>query len=366
MKFLDLNIQYNLIKEEVDRAVQKVLDSSQFIDGEETKKFERNIAKLCGTKYAVSVDSGTDALFLSLKALGVKNGDEVITTPFSFIATVEVIANLGARPVLADIDPTSFNISPSEIRKKITEKTKVILPVHLFGNPAEMKEIKKIAEDYKLKIVEDAAQAIGSKYDNHPIGGIGDIGCFSFYPTKNLGAYGDGGMVVTNDKKIAEKIRLLRNHGSSPRKKYLNLSLGTNSRLDEIQAAILRVKMNHLSDWNNKRAEIASYYNKMLRGVEKPQILKNRDHVFHQYTIRLKRRDDLKKYLEKKGIPTRIYYPIPLHLQPALSYLNYKKGGFPEAEKASEEVLSLPIYPEILESDLNKIVNETNNFFDLK
>ncbi len=366
MKFLDLNIQYNLIKEEINQAIERVFQSSQFIDGEETKNLEENVAKLCEVRHAISVDSGTDALFLSLKALGIKKDDEVITTPFSFIATAEVIANLGAKPVFVDIDPLSFNISPSEIRKKITNKTKAIIPVHLFGNPAEMKEIKKIAKDYNLKIIEDAAQAFGSKYDDRPVGGIGDIGCFSFYPTKNLAAYGDGGMVVTNNKKIAEKIKLLRNHGSSPEKKYLNLSLGMNSRLDEIQAAILRVKMNYLSDWNNKRAEIASYYNKMLRDVEKPQILKDRNHVFHQYTIRTRKRNDLKKYLEIRGVPTRIYYPLPLHLQPALNYLNYRKGDFPEAEKASEEVLSLPVYPEISEEDLNKIVDEINNFFDLK
>jgi len=388
MEFLDLTLQYKSIKREVNEAIKRVLESGQFIGGKEVENFEKEIAKFCGVKYAISVNSGTDALFLSLKALGIGSGDEVITTLFTFIATAEVIANLGAKPVFVDINPQTFNIDPSKIEKAITKKTKAIIPVHLFGQMADMDEIIRIAKKYKLFVVEDAAQAIGAKI-KFPIsnfqfsnksqisksklkikwrmaGSIGDLGCFSFFSSKNLGAYGDGGMVVTNNKKLAEKIRLLRNHGSSPKEKYLNLILGTNSRLDAIQAAILRVKLKYLKKWIKKRQEIANYYNQFLQGIgdiQVPEILLDRTHTFHQYTIRTKNRDKLKKYLEKNGIPTMIYYPIPLHLQPAFKCLGYKKGDFPESEKASKEVLSLPMYPELSKKEQEFIVRKIKEFY---
>jgi len=381
IKFLDLTAQYKSIKKEIDEAIKKVLESGQFIGGKEVENFEKEIAKFCGVKYAISVNSGTDALFLSLKALGIGPGDEVITTPFTFIATAEVIANLGAKPVFVDIDPKIFNIDPSKIEKAVTKKTRALIPVHLFGQMADMGEIMRIARKYKLFVVEDAAQAIGAeiklktqisklktatkKSKVLKAGAIGDLGCFSFFPSKNLGAYGDGGMVVTNNKKLAEKIRFLRNHGSLPKNKYLNLILGTNSRLDAIQAAILRVKLKYLKKWIKKRQEIANYYNQSLKGVgdiKVPEILPDRTHTFHQYTIRTKHRDRLKKYLEKNGIPTMIYYPIPLHLQPAFKYLGYKKGDFPEAEKASKEVLSLPIYPELSNKGQKIVVRKIKKY----
>jgi len=399
MEFLDLTLQYKSIKREVNEAIKRVLESGQFIGGKEVENFEKEFARFCGVKYAISLNSGTDALFLSLKALEIGPGDEVITTPFTFIATAEVIANLGAKPVFVDIDPKHFNIDPSKIEKAITKKTKAIIPVHLFGQMADMDEIIRIAKKYKLFVVEDAAQAIGAKI-KFPIpnfqfsnksqisksklkikwlmaGAIGDLGCFSFFSSKNLGAYGDGGMVVTNNKKLAEKIRLLRNHGSSPKEKYLNLILGTNSRLDAIQAAILRVKLKYLKKWIRMRAERAAYYTSQLNQLNKftklskltklvtPAIASNRTHTFHQYTIRVNARvrNKLIKYLSQNGIPTMIYYPIPLHLQPAFKYLGYKKGDFPESEKASKEVLSLPMYPELSKKEQEFIVRKIKEFY---
>ena len=371
MKFLNLTKQYKSIKREIDFAIKRVLESGNFIGGEEVEGFENEMAKFCGTKYAVGVNSGTDALFLSLKALGINEGDEVITTPFTFIATAEIIANCGAKPVFVDIDPKTFNIDPNSVLKYLStlrtkKRPKAIIPVHLFGQIADMDRIMRIARKYKLYVIEDAAQAIGAEYKGKKAGSIGDVGCFSFFPSKNLAAYGDGGMVVTNNKKIADKIRLLRNHGSSPKEKYLNLILGTNSRLDALQAAILRVKLKHLTKWSHERAKKADYYSKNLKGIGDiivPKISSGRNHIFHQYTIRTKLRDKLQKYLKEKGIPTMIYYPLPLHLQPAFKYLAYKKGDFPEAEKAAKEVLSLPIYPEISQKDQDYIIQKIKEFF---
>ena len=369
MKFIDLVTQYQLIKPEINKAIQRVLDSSTFIGGKEVEEFEKEVARFCGVKYTIGVNSGTDALFLSLKALDINSGDEVITTPFTFIATAGVIANCGARPVFVDIDPGTFNIDPSKIEKAITKKTKVILPVHLFGQMADMDEIMRIAKKNKLYVVEDAAQAIGAEYKKKKAGTMGDLGCFSFFPSKNLGAYGDGGMIVTNNDKLAERIRLLKNHGSSPKEKYLNLIIGTNSRLDALQAAILRVKLRYLSEWSRERAKKADYYSKNLKGVGDiivPKIVSGRTHIFHQYTIKTKFRGELQQFLRERGIPTMVYYPLSLHLQPALSYLKYKKGDFPEAEKIAEEVLSLPIYPEIKREDQNYIIREIKEFYEKK
>ena len=375
MHFLDLRKQYNSIKKEIDTAIKRVLNSGNFIGSDEVEKLEREIAKFCSVKYAIGVNSGTDALFLSLKALGIGPGDEVITTSFTFIATAEIIANLGAKPVLVDIDPETFNINPSKIEKAITKRTRAIIPVHLFGQMADMGEIMRIAKRYKLYVVEDAAQAFGAeikfqisnfKFKIMKAGTIGNLGCFSFFPSKNLGAFGDAGMLITNNKKLADKIRLLRNHGSSLKEKYFNLVLGTNSRLDTIQAAILGVKLKYLRKWNLKRQKIAKYYNQKLNGVGTiitPEILSERTNIFHQYTIRTKYRDKLQKYLKRNRIPTMIYYPIPLHLQLAFKYLRYKKSDFPEAEKVANEVLSLPIYPEITEKEQDYIIQKIRNFY---
>ncbi len=366
IKFLNLTQQYKLIKKEIDSAIKRVFNSGVFIGGKEVEDFEKRIAQFCGIKYAISLNSGTDALFLSLKVLDIGKGDEVITTPFTFIATAEVIVSCDAKPVFVDIDPKNFNINPSKIEKKITKKTKAIIPVHLFGQMADMDEIIRIAKKYKIYVIEDAAQAIGARYKGKKAGSIGDIGCFSFFPTKNLGAYGDGGMILTNNKKITEKIRLLKNHGSSYKEKYLNLIPGINSRLDSIQAAILRVKLKYLEKWSRKRQEIARYYNQELRGVGDitiPEVSPDRNHIFHQYTIRTQYRDKLKNYLRKKGITVMIYYPLLLHLQPAFKYLGYKKGDLPKSEKTAREVLSVPIYPEITRKEQNYTIRIIKEFY---
>ena len=379
MQFLDLKAQYKSIKKEIDSAIKRVVDSGIFIGGPELENFEKEIAQFCGTKYAIGVNSGTDALLLALRALGIGPGSEVITTPFTFIATAEVITAVGAKPIFVDIDPKTFNIDPKKIEKKITKRTKAIIPVHLFGQMAEMGEIMKIAKKYKLYVIEDAAQAIGAKIQLktqnrkqttkkwQKAGSIGDIGCFSFFPSKNLGAYGDGGMIVTNNKNLVDKIKLLRNHGSSPKQKYLNLILGTNSRLDAIQAAILRVKLKYLERWSKKRAEKAVYYAAHLSKLNKirpPYIAQGFNHIFHQYTIRVnpKLRNDLITHLRKNNIPTMIYYPLPLHSQPAFKFLGYKEGDFPESEKVAKEVLSLPIYPEIRKKEQDYIIQKIQEF----
>jgi dTDP-4-amino-4,6-dideoxygalactose transaminase len=374
MQFLDLKKQYKSIKKEIDQAIKNVLENSIFIGGPEVEKFENDVAKFCGVNYAIGVNSGTDALYLSLKALGITKGDEVITTPFTFIATAEVIANCGAKPVFVDINPATYNIDVSKIEEKITKKTKAILPVHLFGQMADMEQIMRIAKKYKLKVVEDSAQAISAKIKIKNkwkrAGSVGDFGCFSFFPSKNLGVYGDGGLVTTNSKNLADKIKLLRNHGSSPKEKYKNLTLGTNSRLDAIQAAVLNVKLKYLDGWSKKRAEKANYYSKNVKRITKeiitPKILSDRNHVFHQYTLRIsaEKRNKLVDYLKSKDIPTMIYYPLPLHIQPALSYLNYKKNSFPETEKASNEVFSVPIYPEIPKEDQDFILKGVQEFLN--
>ncbi|MFH0740180.1 MAG: aminotransferase class V-fold PLP-dependent enzyme [bacterium] len=365
MKFLDLSLQYQSIKLEIDKAVQSTLDSCQFIGGTEVENFEKEIAEYCQAKEAVSVNSGTDGLFLSLKALGIGDGDEVITTPFTFVATAEAIANAGARPVFADIDLETFNIDPKEIEKKITNKTKAIIPVHLFGQIADMEAIMALAKKYNLKVIEDAAQAIGAKSNGRRAGSFGDCSCFSFFPSKNLGGFGDGGMITTNQLEVAQNIKSLRSHGSSPQEKYLNLILGVNSRLDGLQASILRVKLKYLEEWNSKRASKAEYYSEGLKDISsiKVPLVSQEKHIFHQYTIRAQQRDALKDFLGKAGIPTMIYYFLPLHLQPVFSGLGYKEGDFPQAEKASQEVLSLPIFPELLETEQDEVIKKIKEFF---
>jgi len=378
MQFLDLRLQYQTLRPQIDAAIKKVLESGVFIGGTEVENFEVEAAKFCGTKYAVALNSGTDALLLSLRAFDIGPGDEVITTPFTFIATAEVIAACGARPIFADIDPNTFNIDPAKIEARITKKTKAIIPVHLFGQMAEMGKIMTIAKQHHLKVIEDACQAMGSK----GAGSIGDCGCFSFFPSKNLGAFGDGGMVTTSNSKLADRIRLLRNHGSSPKEKYKNLILGTNSRLDAIQAAILRIKLKYLNEWNLKRCQIAQKYNQAFQNISEIKVpvispmpeggsrgvgatdIKQSNHIFHQYTIRTAKRDALRNYLSDHDIPSMIYYPLPLHFQPALKYLGYKKGDLPISEKAAREVISLPIYPELTAKDQNYIISHVQKFFE--
>lgn len=353
---LDLRAQYRSLKFEIEEALHEIFESGHFVLGPNVEALEREIAEYHGVKYALGLASGTDALHFSLSALGIKEGDEVITTPFTFIATAETIAYVGAMPVFADIKKDTFNIDSLSVEKKITPRTKAIIPVHLFGQPADMDEIMQLAKKYNLKVIEDCAQAFGAKYKGVKAGGIGDAGCFSFYPSKNLGAYGDGGMMITNNPEIYEKVKLLRNHSTvAP---YRHRSIGYNSRLDEVQAAILRIKFRHIDLYNQKRQEVAKLYTTMLgSAVRCPQEFSDRTHVYHQYTIRSAKRDKIQSFLKSDNVSSVVYYPLPLHLQEAFKYLGYKEGDFPETESAAKEVLSLPIYPE-LESEKVKIIAE--------
>lgn len=367
MQFLDLKAQYKSIKKEINQAVLKALNEGDFILGSEVKKLEYDISRYCKTKYGIGVNSGTDALYLSLMAIGVGPDDEVIVPPFSFIATVDVVALLGAKPVFVDINPKTFNIDENKIEEKISKKTKAIIPVHIFGRPVEIDRIMEIAKKYNLFVIEDAAQAIGAKYKGRQIGSIGHLGCFSFFPSKNLGAYGDGGMIVTNDDLLAKKIQALRVHGSF--KKYHHDLLGINSRLDNLQAAILRVKLKYLNSWVKKRQKVASIYTKGLKkvtGIIAPDNYGDKNistHVYHQYTIRAKHRDKLQDYLKDNGIPTMVYYPLALHLQTVFKNLGYKDGNMPESEKATQEVLSLPIYPELDAKKQKIIIDKIKEFY---
>lgn len=363
--FIDLQRQHNPIKKELMDAFEKVLDSGQFILGDEVKNFEHEIASYIGVNYAIGVSNGTDALLLSLASLGIGPGDEVITTPFTFFATAEIIAILGAKPVFCDIDAKTLNIDPEEISEAISKKTKAILPVHLYGQSADMDKIMQIAQDNNLKVVEDMAQAIGSEYKGKKVGTFGDTACISFFPTKNLNALGDAGMIVTNDENLDKKLRSLRVHGAS--KKYHHDVLGYNDRLDAIQAALLRIKLKYLDEWNKKRQQTAHRYDEELKNsVKIPYITPGNETVYHQYTIRTSRRDELKQYLMEKTIGTAIHYPIPLHLQKAFDYLGYKEGDFPESEKAAKEVLSLPIHSDLTSEEVDYVVFTINEFFTKK
>jgi len=352
--FIDLKAQYSNIKDEVLRCINDILESSHYILGENVKKFEDDIKSYLGVSEAIGVASGTDALHLALKALDITHGDEVITTPFTFFATVEAILYVGAKPVFVDIDENTYNIDPYKIEEKITPRTKAIIPVHIFGCPADMIKINEIAQKYGLKIIEDAAQAFGAKIGDKKIGTFGDIACFSFYPSKNLGCFGDGGMVVTNNPEIADKIRILRNHGSPGR--YVHETVGLNSRLDEIQAGVLRIKLKHIDEYNSLRRKKANIYTKFLSDkVITPKEVENTYHVYHLYSIRSESRDKIKEILAKQGFPSVVYYPIPMHLQKAIANLGFKKGDFPIAEKVSREILALPIYPEIPDEEVFEI-----------
>ncbi|HEX8949364.1 MAG TPA: DegT/DnrJ/EryC1/StrS family aminotransferase [Dissulfurispiraceae bacterium] len=349
---IDLKRQYLEIKEEVLSLVDEVLESSQYVLGKRGAELEGNIKKYHGTAEAIGVASGTDALHLSVKALGIGPGDEVVTTPFSFFATVEAIQYAGAKPVFVDIEPDTYNIDVSLLEKKLTKRTRAILPVHIFGHPADMGEIMELAAAHGLRVVEDCAQSFGASLHGRKTGSFGDAGCFSFYPSKNLGAYGDGGMVILNDAGLAENIRKLRNHGSKGG--YKHECLGYNSRLDEMQAAVLLVKFKRIDEYNRKRRERAALYTRLLSDtVVCPVEKAGACHVYHQYTIRSPKRDFIQQYLKEHGIPSVVYYPIPLHLQEALKDLGHGEGSFPVAEQVSREVLSLPMYPELDEADVH-------------
>ena len=366
-QFLDLKAQFSSIRGEVLDAVTRVLDSQHFILGPEVQALESEIAEYVGAQFAVGCASGSDALLLALMALEVGPEDEVITTPFTFGATAGSIARLGARPVFVDIDPVTFNIDEKQIEKAITPRTRAIMPVHLFGLPAEMDAILGTARDRGLAVIEDAAQAIGALWKGQGIGSLGTFGCFSFFPSKNLGGAGDGGMVTTNDPDLAQRLKILRVHGT--KKKYHYDLLGMNSRLDALQAAILRVKLQHLGDWaegrrrNVNRYEVLFEEYRLEQVVTLPTTPETSFHVYNQYSIQVARRDELQSYLRERGIPTEIYYPSPLHLQPAFANLGYRPGDFPIAESACANVLALPIYPEITEEQQRAVVSAIAEFY---
>lgn len=392
--FFDLSRQYNKIKEEIEPAVLEILQSANYIGGDAVADFEGEIANYVGTKYAISCGNGTDALRIALKAIGVSEGDEVITSPFTFFATAEVIAQVGATPVFADIDEDTFNISVESIEEKITKKTKAILPVHIFGLPADMDEINCVAQKYNLYVIEDACQAIGATYKNRKTGNLGDLGCFSFYPTKNLGAFGDGGMITTNDEKLAAVCRAIKSHASgkigaeaysylNPNNfvdkldlqggdhlydpfKYYNYFIGENSRLDALQAVVLRKKLAYLDNYNNSRREIAYKYSTDLSKlpIKIPAVeYKDRISCFHQYAILSEEKEELTSYLANAGIGTGAFYPVPLHLQYAFRYLGYKEGSLSVAERVCRQSVCLPVFPELSEDEIRYIIQNITNFY---
>ncbi len=373
---LDLNFQHRPLQKELAEAISQVVESNAFILGPDVNRLETAIAKYCETEFAIGVSSGTDALLISLMALGVGPGNEVITTPYTFFATVGSIVRLGAKPVFVDIDPVSFNIDPDKIEEKITSKTKALLPVHLYGQCADGEAIQAIAKKHDLRIIEDAAQAIGSQYpDGSKAGNKGDLGCFSFFPTKNLGCFGDGGMVVGNDPDLKERIQILRVHGSKP--KYYHELVGGNFRLDSLQAAILNVKLHLLEKWNQERRENAKRYGQLFtdnclvknQKVQLPSAVHadsgvTNHHTYNQFVIRVLKRDELRDYLREKGVSTEVYYPVPLHLQRCFESLEHKEGDFPEAEKAARETLALPIFPGLTSGQQEYVVQQINSFYE--
>jgi dTDP-4-amino-4,6-dideoxygalactose transaminase len=367
---LDLQAQYKDIEQEVLQAIKVVYDHKIFILGPEVKKLEGEIAAYSNTSYTVGVASGSDALLLSLMALEVGPGDEVITSTYTFFATAGSISRLGAIPVFVDIDEKTYNILPHQVEAKVPPKTKAIIPVHLYGQCADMDPIMEVAEKHNISVIEDAAQAIGAEYVNNRAGkragSMGVVGCFSFFPSKNLGGLGDGGMVVTNSAELAEKVSILRGHGSSP--KYYHKVIGLNSRLDSLQAAVLSVKLKYLDGWIEKRQENARLYNRLFEStgldITLPFIEYQNRHIFNQYVIRTNRRDQLKEFLKEKGIGSEIYYPVPLHLQQCYFHLGYRQGDFPNSEKAAGETLALPIYSELTQQMQQQVVDTIVEFFN--
>jgi dTDP-4-amino-4,6-dideoxygalactose transaminase len=365
--FFDLQAQFVGIRAEVLAAVIRVLESQYFILGPDVETLERDVADLVGCRYAIGCASGSDALLLALMALEIGPRDEVITTPFNFVSTASSIARLGARPVFVDIDPIDFNVDPADMAKAITPRTRAILPAHLFGLPADMDSVLELARVHRLAVIEDANQAIGARHHGKAVGSMGTVGCFSFFPTKNLGGAGDGGMITTDDPELAERLGILRTHGR--RRKYQYELLGINSRLDELQAAIVKAKLSHLEEWTTSRRKNAMLYRTLftehgLDGiVQLPAVFQDRSHVYNQFVIRTPRRDALRNFLRDRGIPSEIYYPYALHVQPAFSYLGYKKGQFPKAENACTQALALPIYPELSFDQLQMVVAAIAKFF---
>lgn len=384
---IDLKAQYKSISDELDKVTKEVLSSAGYIMGKNVIEFEKEFAEYIGVKHAISVGNGTDALVIALKSLGIGEGDEVITTPFTFFATAETISAVGAIPVFVDVEKETFDIDPSKIEEKITEKTKAIVPVHIFGQSARMDEINAIAKKHNLKVVEDACQAIGSKYKGRNIGSLADVACFSFFPTKNLGCAGDGGIIVTDNDEIATIARALRTHGSGENGqkaynllnniteevatvknaddtvynplKYYNYLIGYNSRLDAIQAAILRVKLPHIDEWNARRREIVSIYDEALKdtGLVTPVVREENEHVYHMYILQSENRDLILNKLKQKGVATGVYYPVPLHLQKVYKGLNYKEGDMPVAEYLSHRTFAIPVYPELTNEQVQYIID---------
>ena len=368
---LDLRAQYSTIKAEIESAIAEVMQSQHFILGPKVEECEKAIAQYCGCAHAIGVSSGSDALLACLMAENIGHGDEVITTPYTFFATVGAIARVGATPIFVDVDPVTFNLNTTEVESKVTSKTRAIIPVHLYGQMADMDTIMSIAQDYGLIVIEDAAQAIGAQYKGRKAGSIGHWGCFSFFPSKNLGAAGDGGMVVTKEPERADKLKCLRAHGSKP--KYHHKIIGGNFRLDALQAAIVSVKLRHLDQWTVDRQENARKYTVLLSdagvvssGVRTSFVtvpcVKTDRHIFNQYVIRVSRRNQLQDWLKKKSIGTEIYYPIPMHLQECFSYLGHGVSAFPESERAANETLALPIYPELPEDQIRYVVDCIRDF----
>jgi len=372
---LDLAAHHEPLHKEIMTAVEQVFKSQAFILGPEVTKLEERVAAYCQTRAAIGVTSGTDALLVSLMALNVGPGDEVITTPYSFFATAGAVVRLGAKPVLVDIDPRSFNIDPARIEKAVTSKTKALIPVHLYGQSADMSPIMDIASRRRLAVIEDAAQAIGTEYkDGRRVGSIGTVGCLSFFPSKNLGALGDGGMVATNDAELAERIKVLRVHGSKP--KYYHKLIGGNFRLDSLQAAVLNVKLNYLDGWTRKRQENAQRYEALFRQsgllqkgqVRLPEAVYRESghkhyHIYNQFVLRVEKRDELIAHLKKKDIGAEIYYPVPFHVQECFRYLGYKEGDFPESERAARETIAIPIYPELTPEQQTEVVDAVRTFY---
>lgn len=391
ISLLNLKKQYTYLKEDIEKKVSEILTSGAYINGSNVKNFEKSLEEYLGVKHAIGVANGTDALIIALKALNIGEGDEVITTPFTFFATAEAITFVGATPIFVDVNSTDFNIDPNKIEDKITDKTKAIMPVHIFGTSADMEKINKIAKKYNLFVIEDACQAIGAKYRDKMIGSIGDIACFSFFPTKNLGTYGDGGLITTNDDNLATICRALKAHGSGEQgekaysllagqafeekeeqknvddtvynpKKYYNYLIGHNSRLDELHAGILNVKFPYLDKWNQRRIDIASYYDSKLdnKKYKKMELDKENRNVYHMYILQVENRAELIKVLEEKGISYGVYYPVPLHLQKVYKNLGYKEGDLPVSEYLSHRTIAVPVDPELTEEEINYIVDVLN------
>jgi dTDP-4-amino-4,6-dideoxygalactose transaminase len=363
VNFVDLKAQYQTIKPEIDKAIENVISNTAFILGKAVAEFEEQFAGYCGVKHCVGINSGTSALIMALKALDVGEGDEVITTPNTFIATAEAISFAGATPVFVDIEDRSYNLDPAKLEKAITRKTKAVIPVHLYGQPADMDPILKIAEKKRVAVIEDSAQAHGAEYKGKKTGALAEVACFSFYPGKNLGAYGEGGAITTNDEEIAQKARMLRDHGSP--KKFYHEFIGNNCRLEGIQGAVLSVKLKHLDKWNDGRRKNADLYRKYLEGsgVGVPEEMRYAKHVYHVFCVRVKDREKLIDFLKEKGVFTNIHYPIPIHLQKAYQFLGYKKGDFPVTEGCMDDILSLPMFAELTEEEIKYTAECIKEFY---